>query len=358
MKISFSPKYSQLKEIIREKIKKKELKPLDKIPSEEDIANDYEVSRGTVRQALAELMNEGIIYREQGRGTFVSDRKRRRTFTLGFIVPDIANPFFSELARVIQKEAQKLEYNVLYYNTADNLSQEEKSLKMLIKKRVDGVIIIPILKQKEKKVLQKLKENEIPFVYLNRYLDEPPSDYVIIDNAYGVKKAVEYLISLGHQRIGCISSQPFTKIIAQRLKGYRYALKEHNLTVKDSLIKISSHRYGEGGYEALNKLLSLEDRPTAIFATNDITAIGALRAAKDKGINIPDELSIVGFDNIEASTYLEVPLTTISQPAERMGKIALDILMKRIEEQHKEIQKIVLKPELIKRDSCKKIETS
>jgi len=351
-----NPKYQQLKGILEEQLNKRELKPGDKIAAEEKIAEKYGVSLGTVRQATAELVNEGLIYKEQGRGTFVAEKKKEKTFTIGLLLTDVGNPFFSELVRSIQEKAHLLKYSVIYYNTNDQLSREAESIDMLIERGVDGVILVPVLKDGEEKLLRKLKKNDIPFVYLDRYLNQPASDYIIVDNHSGVRQGIEYLISLGHERIGCISVQPYTWISKQRVGPYENILRKNNLTGDDSLVQISDLLADKGGYDAANKLLSMKNRPTAIFATSDMLAIGAYKAAKDKGIRIPEDLSLIGFDDIEASSHLEIPLTTVSQPIDKMGQMAVNVLVEKSEKKDSgKLQKIVLEPKLVIRESCKKI---
>jgi len=355
MGVEANPKYEQLKQILKKGINKRKLKPGDRIPSEERIAKDYGVSLGTVRQAMAELVNEGLIYKEQGKGTFVAEKKKKETFSIGLLLTDIGNPFFSQLARSIQEKAHLLKYSVIYYNTNDQLLRETESIDMLVKRQVDGVILVPVLKDGEERLLEKLKKNDIPFVYLDRYLNEPASDYIIIDNLSGVRQTMEYLISLGHKKIGCISAQPFTQVLEQRVKAYKKIVRENNLAT-DSLVQISDLSDDKGGYDAANKLFSMKNRPTAIFATNDIIAIGAYKAAKNKGMKIPQDLSLIGFDDIETSSHLEVPLTSISQPMDKMGQMAVEILVERSEKKDsKELQKIVLEPKLVIRESCRKI---
>lgn len=356
MRVKANPKYRQLKEILKEQINKGKLKPGDQIPPEEKIAQRHGVSLGTVRQAMAELVNEGLVYKEQGKGTFIAEKKKKKTFTIGLLLTDVGNPFFSQLARSIQEKAHLLKYSVIYYNTNDQLLRETESIDMLIKRRVDGVILVPVLKNGEERLMQKLRENDIPFVYLDRYLNEPASDYIIIDNFSGVRQIMEYLISLGHKRIGCISAQPYTWTSKQRMRVYKKIVRENNLATENSLVQISNLPDDKGGYDAMNKLFSMKNRPTAIFATNDIIAIGAYKAAKDKGIRIPQDLSLVGFDDIEASSHLEVPLTTITQPINEMGKIAMKILAgKSGKKDAQKLQKIVLEPKLVVRESCRKI---
>ena len=356
MRVKANPKYRQLKEILKEQINKGKLKPGDRIPPEEKIAERYGVSLGTVRQAMAELVNEGLIYKEQGKGTFIAEKKKKKTFSIGLLLTDIGNPFFSQLARSIQEKAHLLEYSVIYYNTDDQLSREAESIDMLIKMRADGLILVPVLKDGEEKLIQKLRENDIPFVYLDRYLNKPVSDYIIIDNLSGVRQAMEYLISLGHQRIGCISAQPYTWTAEQRVKAYKKIVREKVLATDASLVQISDLPDDKGGYDATNKLLSIKNRPTAIFATNDIIGIGAYKAARDKGIKIPQGLSLIGFDDIEASSHLEIPLTTVFQPIDKMGQMAVKVLAERSEKEDSEnLQKIVLEPKLVIRESCRRI---
>lgn len=358
MKIEANPKYQQLKESLRKEMHKRKLKPGDRIPPEGTIAKEYRVSLGTVRRAMAELVSEGLIYKEQGRGTFVAEKKNEeKTFTIGLLLTDIGNPFFSQLARSIQEKALPLEYSVIYCNTNDQLSREAESIDMFIKRRTDGVILVPVLKDGEEKLIQKLRENDIPFVYLDRYLDKPTSDYIIIDNLSGVRQAMEYLISLGHKRVGCIGAQPFTRVLEQRVKAYKKIVRENALATDASLVQISNLLDDKGGYDAASKLLSIKNRPTAIFATNDVIAIGVHRAAKNKGMRVPQDLSLVGFDDIEICPHLEVPLTTVSQPIEKMGEIAVKTLVEKIAKKDSEtLQRVILKPKLVVRESCGQIQ--
>lgn len=356
MAITANPKYRQLKVILKKQIIEGKLKPGDRIPPEETIAGKYNVSLGTVRQATAELVNEGLICKEQGRGTFVAEKNKERTFTMGLVVSDVGNPFYAQFARSVQEKAHLLQYSVILHNTDDQVSREVESIDMLIKKQVDGIILVPILEDGEERVLEKLTKNDIPFVYSHRYSNEPTSDYIVIDNMSGVTQDMEYLISLGHERIGCISARPCPWIL-QRVKIYEKLVKKNNLAREDSLVQISNLRDYGGGYDAMNKLLSTKNRPTAIFATNDIAAIGAYRAAKKKGIRIPEDLSLIGFDDIEASSHLETPLTTVSQPIDKMGKMAVNILVEKSERKDsRKLREIVLEPKLVIRESCGKIQ--
>ena len=356
MEIASNTKYKQLIGILSSEISDSELKPGDRMPSEIELAKKYGISLGTVRQATAELVSRGILVKKQGVGTFVAEKLRVKTHTIGLILTDIGNYFFSQIARSIQHAAHEKKYSVIYYNTHDNLKREGESIQMLLDKGVDGIIIVPLIESGETGLLNQIYSRHIPFVYLDRAPKSPAGPSIETDNVKGTQMAVEHLISLGHRRIVCISSRPSTTNVKKRIKGYVSTMQRHGITADEQLVERSDLEDDDGGWDATRKLLSLSPKPTAIFAVNDITAIGAYRAAKERGLAVPAQLSIIGFDDIELSSQLDVPLTTIAQPIATMGEMAVSILLESMEKKHAHVmRKVKLEPKLMVRQSTRKI---
>jgi DNA-binding LacI/PurR family transcriptional regulator len=350
--------YHQLANILRNQIVRGVLKPGEQIPTYQDLIDRHKVSLSTVKLAISELVNEGLLYSRQGKGTFVSSKKFSVTKTglIGLLVTDIRNPFYSSLAHIIQHHARDYNYGVIHSYTNDKANDELEAIELLIKKGVDGIIAVPLTVPGSIKGYQELMESHIPVVFIDRYVPEVQNDYVIVDSEAGVEQALHYLFSLGHSKIACITAEPINQFVVRRMDAFRKVMKEQGIEVNDNWIVSGGLPDDDGGYAAAKRLFSQAERPTAIFTTNDITAIGVLRAANEEEMVVPDDISIVGFDNIPLSEHTHPPLTTIAQPINRMGATALDLLMQRISsDANSGIQEIVLEPKLIIRESCKAI---
>jgi len=278
----------------------------------------------------------------------------KETKCIGVIVADNSNPFYAEIIRGIEETTMKQGYSIILCNTNEDIKREIKAVQILKEKRVDGMIINPT--QKKIEHLKVLKKEGIPFVLLNRNIEELEVDCVKNDNIYGAYQATEHLIKLGHRRIAHITGPLYTSSVRERIEGYKKALDTYNIPIKDELILNTSLTLS-GGYEASLKLLKLPNPPTAIFAYSDIMAIGVIRACKELKIKIPEDLSLVGYDDIEVASFIEVPLTTMHQARYDIGVIITNLLIKRIKRPNskKPPQCIVLKPELIVRNSTKAI---
>jgi DNA-binding LacI/PurR family transcriptional regulator len=191
--------------------------------------------------------------------------------------------------------------------------------------------------------------HDVPLVLADAYAANADFDNVTVDNSYGVLCIIEHLVKLGHGRIGFIGDRIVTQ---ERLKSYQKALEHYHITPAEEYIRISQERYEHGGYLRMKELLSLPERPTAVFAVTDNMAIGAMRAAIEMGFSIPDDVSIVGFDDIMVSSYMEVPLTTMLQPKFDIGKLSADLLLGRINAKAgKFVQQVVLRPEMVIRQT-------
>jgi len=276
----------------------------------------------------------------------------KNTRTIGVIVSDNANPFFARMIKGIEDYARSRGYNIILCNTDERYEKEEEAVRLLREKRVDGLLITLTPAQKERTDILELKRTGVPFVLLNRHMDDIMTDYVINDNVYGAYLAVSHLAKLGHKRIGYISGPSQISSVRERLEGYRKALFENNIEFDNSLVKGSNLKM-EGGYRLMKEFLELENRPTAVFTYSDFLAIGALKALKEAKLQVPKDIALVGYDDIEFSSLLEVPLTTVHQPRYRIGEEGAKILINRIEGKDSEgLHQIILKPELVIRESA------
>jgi LacI family transcriptional regulator len=273
----------------------------------------------------------------------------KKTHTVGLIVPDIANPFFAYVTRMIQKSAYELGYSLIVCNTDENLDTEIEQIDLLQSKGVDGFIIMPVGVQFDH--LQQLLNEKIPLVLLDRCFDELNTHSVLVDNYMGACKAVEYLIHCGHQRIAIIQGLTNTYTNSARVKGYRESLVKSHIAINQDYIVGNDFRK-ENGYIETKCLLNLENRPTALFTTSDMITLGALQAMLEEKVRIPEDVSIVSFDDVDFAPYLVAPLTAVSQPKELMGEIAVKLLIDDIKSKSQNDKKrIILEPKLIIRKS-------
>jgi LacI family transcriptional regulator len=250
---------------------------------------------------------------------------RQETRTLGLIVPDNANPFFAELARGIEDHGYAAGYSVLLCNSDRNAAKELAYLEMLISKRVDGVIYMTSDNAKER--LRPLQQQEIPVVTFDRQYDD--TDTILLDNFQGGYDATKHLTDLGHSRIACISGPDFGTRSNDRVMGYQAALTDAGLQSDPALIMTSDWTF-QSGHSQAQVLLDMPDRPTAIFACNDTLAIGVIAAVLERGLAVPNDVSVVGYDNITLSGFSVPPLTTMATPILSIGQRLCQLLFDRI----------------------------
>jgi DNA-binding LacI/PurR family transcriptional regulator len=222
-------------------------------------------------------------------------------------------------------------------------------LDVLFQKRVEGLIAMPVGQQSDH--FKEWVEKRRPLVLLDRSLPDVEASSVVVDNYSGAREAVEHLIGLGHTRIAIILGLPNTYTSVTRLEGYRDALKAHGLPIDDSLIVGGDFRT-ETGYVETKMVLKLQDPPTAVFPTGDLLTLGALQAIEEEGLTIPTELSVIAFDDLEFAAFLKCPLTAVRQPREMMGEMAVRLLVEQLEERNVIGRQMMLKPELIIRESA------
>jgi LacI family transcriptional regulator len=270
------------------------------------------------------------------------------THTLGLILPDSSNPFFAEMGRSIENAAFRQDYSVILCNTEGDITRERFYVDILTQKQVDGIIFMGT--GDDTSSLLKLLEKNIPVVVVDRELPDIQLDIVLTTNWEGGYEATRHLIDYGHRRIGCITGPSFLTPSAQRMIGYRQALFDAGIPNEQTLV-IQGDFHPETGRLAARQLLSLDKPPSAIFVCNDMMAIGVLSLISELGLRIPEDVSVVGFDDIELVAYTSPPLTTYAQPKTQMGQTAVTMLLERIRDHSIPDQRTVLPGKLVVRKS-------
>jgi len=274
--------------------------------------------------------------------------RRKQTHTLGMILPDSANPFFAEIARAIQRASFARGYSIILCNSDGDLDKELVYANVLMEKQVDGIIFVAAGLSTEH--IQAIRDRDVPVVIVDRDLPHVEADAVLSDNLGGGYAATTHLLQLGRRRIGCITGPSDVTPSADRVMGYRQALAEYGIPVDEALFQRGDFQFA-GGAAAMHYFLSLSEPPDAVFACNDLMAIGAMRVATAYGQRMPEDLAIVGFDDVPLASYSNPPLTTVAQPKQEMSELAIDLLMTRIAGQDMPPQRRVLPTRLVVRHS-------
>ena len=270
---------------------------------------------------------------------------QRRTHLVGVMVSDLHNPFFADVVAGIQEQAARTGYKVLVNSGNRAAAREADAMETLLQLRADGIILgSPVL---DDEVIGRASR-EVPIVLVGREAHGPAVDSVTNDDRAGAEVAVEHCVSLGHRRIAHIDGGHGAGAPARR-HGYEAAMKRLGL---GDLVSVVSGTYTEeGGHTGCLLLLAQTPRPTAIFAANDLAAIGALNAIEESGLKVPDDVSLVGYDNTSLAALRHISLTTIHQPRLEMGQLALSTLLERIDQDREEPRRVVLSPSLVVRAS-------
>jgi LacI family transcriptional regulator len=252
--------------------------------------------------------------------------KAKSTLTIGLLIPNGVNPYFAELARGIEDYCERNGFCVILCNSDDNPDKQRSYLRLLLEKRVDGLIVSSV--GSDAAMTQGLAAVRTPMVVVDRDLEGVSADLVRIDHEMGGFLATSHLIEQGHRHIACICGPAQTSVAQMRLAGYRRAMQGAQLDVPDQWV-VESDFTSPGGYQAAVGLLD-GTRPTAIFAGNDMIGIGVLRAAAERNIRVPSDLSVIGFDDIQMSRYVYPALTTVGQSILQLGEMAAEVLLRRI----------------------------
>jgi LacI family transcriptional regulator len=275
--------------------------------------------------------------------------RQGQSHTLGLILPDSANPYFAEIGRELETSAFEAGYSVVLCNTENEPEKERLYVNVLIRNQVDGILLVATGDLGDS--VEALVEDGFPLVTLDREASRPGCDSVIADHFHGGQLATRHLLSLGHRRIACIAGPAGLSSSAQRLAGYRKAMQEAGERADDGLVRHGDF-HPESGWAATRQLLRGARPPSAIFASNDLMAMGALRAAHELGRSVPEDLAVVGYDDIELSRYTIPPLSTVAQPKREMAREALRLMTRRIEAGQLPARKRPLAVSLVVRRTC------
>lgn len=289
--------------------------------------------------------------------------KRQRTETIGLVLGDIANPFAAELSRGVREVLEARGYTLFICISEHSAKEDVRAFDSLTDHRVDGVIVATRASKLGNERLLELVEAGIPVSLIGRDFSHPQVDLVSADNLQGGYEATRHLIDLGHKSIGFIGVSLTKGVGLKRFKGYLEALAEHGLSVNENLIvggrnghdQMPGYSTEEMGYDGMTKLLKMRRRPTAVFARNDFTAVGALKAIQEAGLSVPEDIAVVGYDDIPLASHISPTLTTVRQPTREQGSVAAENLLKRIENGHDLARaEQIFKCELIVRESSRK----
>lgn len=252
--------------------------------------------------------------------------RRQQTSSIGMIVPDSANPFFAEVARGIEDTSFGRNHSVILCNTDGDIEKQTAHTDLLIKNQVAGILFVAAGISTE--LVNDLQKRRVPLVVVDREVAGVAVDTVLTNHLQGGRTATQHLLALGHRRIACVSGGSDLSPSAERLTGYQQQLAQSGIPLDETLIIKGDFQY-EGGYAAAQQLLALAEPPTAIFACNDLMAVGIISAATQMGVHIPDDLSVVGFDDVRLASFINPPLTTIAQPKYEIGVLATEMLLAR-----------------------------
>lgn len=275
--------------------------------------------------------------------------RERKTGTVGLIICDLRNPFFSEVLQGIETYLGKKKYSLIVTNTDYDNDKERESIDMFYSKQVDGVIIVP--GENTNKHVKFLTERNIPVVLLDRKLQNLNVDVVLVNNIEGSKQLTEHLMSLGHKRIGVITGPLNSTTGKERLEGYLKALKAHSMPEDNDLIKIGDFKK-QSGYLLTLELISLAVPPTVIFACNNLLGLGVMQALKEKKIRIPEEIGLAIFDDLPWFNYVNPPLTGVAQPSFQLGETAGRLLFEQMRKRRKKPKEVVIDVQLKIRQSA------
>jgi LacI family transcriptional regulator len=297
------------------------------------------------RQAVLDAVSE-LDYR---RDRIARNLRVRHSQIIGLIISDIQNPFFTSVVRGVEDVAHDNDYTVILGNSDEDPLKERLYLDIMISERAAGVIISPASETGNHS--QMVLRAGIPVVAVDRRMLDLEVDTVVVDNFEGAYRAVRHLLQLGHRRIGFIGGPLQVTTARERRDGYLSALSEQGIPSDPALVKVTDLKMG-GGYSAIYQVLEIEDPPTAIFSANNLITLGALNCIHEKGLRIPQDIAIVGFDDMPWATSLNPPLTAVAQPTYELGRLAADLLLQRIKDTDRQVVEVKLGSRLIIRDSC------
>jgi LacI family transcriptional regulator len=308
------------------------------------INNDIHTKPETRQKVLDAMSELGYVANRQARSLAGG-----RTNAIGVLVPDLGTGYIGEIIRGIDAELSLTDLDLILYTTHRTASKEANYVANLARGMVDGLLLV--LPRNPADYMEILSRRNFPFILIDHQGTGADCPAVGASNWQGAFHATEYLIQLGHSRIGFISGSMDLGCAKDRLEGYRSALRTHHISDRPEYF-FEGNFFQTDGIAGASAFLDLPEPPTAIFASNDVMAMGALDAVRHRGLRVPDDVSIIGFDDIPQAAVVRPALTTINQPLEKMGRVAAQMLLDMLQKPEKEVGRIELPTELVVRDSC------
>jgi DNA-binding LacI/PurR family transcriptional regulator len=356
------PLYQQVAADLRRQILSRELAVGTQIPPHRELAVRYGVSVITINKALSGLVSDGLLYSHVGRGTFVAVRPASAAFaglaapvTVGFVLRDLSSPFFSLVAHAAQQRADALGVGLLFASSSNRVDREEEQIRRLRGFGVHGMIIVSMSRTyRLSESIQTLHDESYPYVMVS-YTAGDDVPFVGVDLAEAGYLATRHLIASGHRRIGYLADKKGSLNGELRGSGFWRAVREAGLEV-DAAHLLEYPFEGEwddyrSGYAVAEQLALMSDRPDAMFVFNDVGALGLLDGLLDRGVRVPEDIAIVGLDDIELAERARVPLTTVRQPVDGIGARSLDTVLARLRGERPPTRQL-LPPSLVIRASC------
>ena len=297
-----------------------------------------------------------IIEEKEYKPSIIAQSLRtHRTRTIGLVLADIENPYYSRVAKGVIDAAEAKRYNVILCNSNNDIKLEERDIRTLMERGVDGLLLTTV--ELKMKTIEDLRDKGFPFLLIDCKLDIPGVNYVVNDDYYGAELATEYLIKLGHKKIFFLGNRKLLSL-KERFRGFKNTLKRHNIEGSGSFVPKKfinmDNTYDIDGI--IKYLINGQENVTAIFAGNDYLAVKSIESITGSGIKVPEDISVIGYDNIKISSMIKVPLTTIRQPKYLLGKLAAEQLLEILENKsNMKVRRVILRPELVIRQSCKRI---
>lgn len=365
-----APRYLQVADRIRRDVGAGRFAPGDRLPPEETLARALGVSRGTLRQALGALGRAGLVQTIPGRGTFVrgaapaaAPPAEGRGRVLGMVIPSVARTRIPDLIAGAEAELRAAGYALVLAGSGDDSAEEARQVRRLVADGAVGLLVYPVDGSTNAPLFRELAAHGPPLVLIDRYLLGLTADAVVADNIGGAYAAVSRLIEVGRERVGLVSTRNLgTSSIAERQAGYWWAMQQHGRAVEPRLVCADLERVfswpapesAEAGHnrQIVRAYLAAEPRPDALFAVTDTVAFQVLEVATALGLRVPEDLAIVGFDNLAYPDYGGVPLTTVDQPRDQIGATAARLVLQRLRGHREQPARIVLATRLIVRGTC------
>ena len=310
-------------------------------------AAKYRISQRTVARVTEEVKRCNYTPSLLAKGL-----RTNRTDTIGLLIPNIENSFFANVAGVVIRESRNYNYKVVVVDTQEDERNEQDGLSALLARRVDGIIAAPC--GNDAALFASVQEGGMPLVLIDRYLpDAGMLSYVTTDNYRGAVMAAEYLLENGHRRIACIQGTPHSMPVRDRVRGFGDTLRAHGLG--DRIVVTGEDFSVQNGYLETKLALAREERPTAIFALSNLILLGVVKAVHESGLRIPDDISVVSFDDNMLFNYLDPAITCIGQPTDEIGTLAVKLLIRAVREPGAAPSHLHLPPSLIIRRSVRNL---